>query len=123
MWGWRFLRWVAEQCNRHDKRNTVHAMDWLCTGPAPARASHIAGVTKTCDRDSRFYALCLHGLAMPALNMDAQLDAASTSDADERELLEAADFDSYWDRVMARSHFDSHRRHPPNASSDHGDDM
>jgi hypothetical protein len=83
---------------------------------------HVAGVTETCDCDCRFYTLCRHGLAMPALNMDAQLDAASTSDADERELLEAADFDSYWDRVMA-SHFDSHQRHPPNASSDHGDDM
>jgi hypothetical protein len=52
--------------------------------------------------------------------MDAQLDAASTSDAEERELLEAANFDLYWDRVMARSHVDPH---PPNALSDHGDDM
>ena len=43
------------------------------------------------------------------LNMDAQLDAASTSDADEREDLEAANFDYYWNRV--------------NASPDHGDDM
>jgi hypothetical protein len=47
------------------------------------------------------------------LNMDAQLDAASTSDADERELLEAANFDLYWDRVNAKV----------NASPDHGDDM
>jgi hypothetical protein len=51
------------------------------------------------------------------LNMDVQLDAASTSDADERELLEATNSDLYWDRVI-----DLHR-HPPNASSDHGDDM
>jgi hypothetical protein len=56
------------------------------------------------------------------LDMDTQLDAASTSDAGERELLEAANFDLYWDRVMARSHFDTHHD-PPNALPDHGDDM
>jgi hypothetical protein len=50
--------------------------------------------------------------------MDPQLDAASTSDADERELLEAANFDLYWHGVIARSHVDP----PPNVS-DPGDDM
>lgn len=37
------------------------------------------------------------------LIMDGQLDVASTSDADERELLEAANFDMYWDHVIASS--------------------
>lgn len=49
--------------------------------------------------------------------MDEQLDVASTSDAGERELLEATNFDLYWDRVVDL------RRHPPNASTGHGDDM
>ncbi|KAH9991108.1 Mus7/MMS22 family-domain-containing protein [Russula vinacea] len=81
-------------------------------------AYHVAGVTETCACDSRFYALC-RCLAMPwpprslypqsTLNMDAQLDAASTSDADERDLLEAANFDLYWDRVITRSHSNSQR--------------
>ncbi|KAI0000834.1 Mus7/MMS22 family-domain-containing protein [Russula compacta] len=52
--------------------------------------------------------------------MDVPLDAASTSDVDEREFLEAANSDLYWDRVVARGHLDSH---PPNALSDQGDDM
>src|SRR6266851_9916017 len=43
--------------------------------------------------------------SLSALPMDAPLDEASTSDADERELLEAAHSDSYWDRVVSRSHF------------------
>ena len=34
--------------------------------------------------------------------MDAPLDEVSTSDADERELLEAAHSDLYWDRVVSR---------------------
>jgi hypothetical protein len=54
--------------------------------------------------------------------MDGQLDVASTSDADERELLEAANFDLYWDHVIARSQVDPHR-HPPNALPDQDDDM
>ena len=59
-----------------------------------------------------------------ALMMDGQLDVASTSDADERELLEAANFDLYWDHVIARSQVDSHRHPPPpNALPDQDDDM
>jgi hypothetical protein len=53
--------------------------------------------------------------------MDAQLDVASTSDDDERELLKATNSDLYWDYVMASNH-DPHR-HPPNALSDQDDDM
>lgn len=52
------------------------------------------------------------------LNMDAQLDAASTSDADERELLEAANSDLYWDRVITRSHFEAHHDSPSAFSDD-----
>lgn len=64
-----------------------------------------------------------HGHYPPsALIMDGQLDVASTSDTDERELLEAANFDLYWDHVMARSQVDPHR-HPPNALTDQDDDM
>ena len=97
--------------------------------PGPGKPSRVAGVTETCDCDSRFYALCRHDLAsaMPwtsrthypesTLNMDEQLDVVSTSDAGERELLEATNSDLYWDRVVDL------RRHPPNASTDHGDDM
>ncbi len=54
--------------------------------------------------------------------MDRQLDVASTSDADERELLEAANFDLYWDHIIARNHLDPHR-HTANTLSDRGDDM
>ena len=60
--------------------------------------------------------------SLPALPMDAPLDEASTSDADERELLEAAHPDSYWDRVVSRSHFKLKLR-PPSTLSDQGDDM
>ncbi|SRR5260370_936727 len=56
-----------------------------------------------------------------ALIMDAQLDVASTSDDDERELLEATNSNLYWDHVIASNH-DPHR-HPPNALSDQDDDM
>ncbi|KAI0286182.1 hypothetical protein BC826DRAFT_100257 [Russula brevipes] len=55
--------------------------------------------------------------------MDALLDVASTSDADERELLEAANSDLYWDRVTAKRY--PHVKldfHPPNAMSGQGDD-
>jgi hypothetical protein len=63
-----------------------------------------------------------HGHYPPsALIMDG-FDVASTSDTDERELLEAANFDLYWDHVMARSQVDPHR-HPPNALTDQDDDM
>ncbi|KAI9509129.1 Mus7/MMS22 family-domain-containing protein [Russula earlei] len=53
------------------------------------------------------------------MNVDVPLDAASTSDADERELLEAASSDLYWDRVIARGHLHSH---PPNPMSHQGND-
>jgi hypothetical protein len=64
---------------------------------------------------------CMHSRHYPpsALIMDGELDVASTSDADERELLEAANFDLYWDHVMARSQVDPHH-HPPNALPDTG---
>lgn len=52
--------------------------------------------------------------------MDTPLDAASTSDVDEREILEAENPNVYWDRVVARSHLDLH---PRNALSDQDDDM
>jgi hypothetical protein len=59
--------------------------------------------------------------------MDAPLDAASTSDADEREVLESANFDLYWDGVVAKSQaksrFNLAHHRPPNALSDPGDDM
>lgn len=55
-------------------------------------------------------------------SMNGQLDVASTSDADERELLEAENFDLYWDHVIARSRVDPYR-HPPNALPDQDDDM
>jgi hypothetical protein len=57
--------------------------------------------------------------------MDALLDVASTSDADERELLEAANSDLYWDRVTAKRHGYPHVKldfHPLNAMSGQGDD-
>ena len=104
----------------------VPATSWPASVVCTCLAFHVAGVTETCACDSRFYALC-RCLAMPwpprslypqsTLNMDAQLDAASTSDVDERELLEAANFDLYWDRVITRSHFEAHND-PPNAFSD-----
>lgn len=92
--------------------------------------SRVAGVTGSCDCDSRVYVRvnfsgpqCTRGHYPPsALIMDGQLDVASTSDADERELLEAANFDLYWDHVIARSQVDPHR-HPPNALPDQDDDM
>ena len=52
--------------------------------------------------------------------MDGQLDVASTSDADERELLKAANFDLYWDHVTARSQVDPHS---PKALTDQDDNM
>jgi len=54
--------------------------------------------------------------------MDGQLDVASTSDADERELIEAANCDLYWDHVIARSQVDPHR-HPQNALPHQDNDM
>jgi hypothetical protein len=89
--------------------------------------SRVTVVTTTCDCDSRVYVStwpqCTHGhYPLSALIMDGQPDVASTSDADERELLEAANFDLYWDHVIARSQVDLHR-HPPNALPDQGDDM
>jgi hypothetical protein len=53
--------------------------------------------------------------------MDGQLDVASTSDADERELLKAANSDLYWRHVIA-SQVDPHL-HPPNTLPDQDDDM
>ncbi|KAH9956970.1 Mus7/MMS22 family-domain-containing protein [Russula dissimulans] len=52
--------------------------------------------------------------------MDVPLEVASTSDADERELLEAANPSLYWDRVVATSHLDSHL---PDPLLDQSDDM
>jgi hypothetical protein len=54
--------------------------------------------------------------------MDAPLDEALTSDADERENFGAAHSDSYWDRVVSRSHFKL-KLHLPGTLSDQGDDM
>ena len=53
--------------------------------------------------------------------MDAPLDEASTSDADERELLDAVHSDLYWGRVVSRRPLKSVI--PPNALTDQGDDM
>jgi len=53
--------------------------------------------------------------------MDAPLDEASTSDADERELLDAAHSDLYWGRVVPRRPLKLVP--PPNALTDQGDDM
>ena len=53
--------------------------------------------------------------------MDAPLDEASTSDADERELLEAAHSGLYWDRVVSRRPLKLLL--PTNALTDQGDDM
>jgi len=44
--------------------------------------------------------------------MDVPSEVASTSDADERELLEAANSALYWDRVVPTSHLDSHLPNP-----------
>ena len=52
--------------------------------------------------------------------MDAPLDQASTSDADEREILEAAHSDLYWDRVVSTTHLNLR---PSSALSDQVDDM
>jgi hypothetical protein len=54
--------------------------------------------------------------------MDASLDEASTSDADEREILEAARSNLYWDRVVSTRPLNLR---PPNVLpvSDQGDDM
>ena len=53
--------------------------------------------------------------------MDALPDEVSTSDADERELLEAAHSDLYWDRVVSRRPLKLLL--PTNSLTDHGDDM
>jgi hypothetical protein len=53
--------------------------------------------------------------------MDALHDQASTSDADEREVIEAAHSDLYWDRVVPRRPFKLFL--PTNALTDQGDDM
>jgi hypothetical protein len=67
-------------------------------------------------------AACTLGHYPPsALIMNGQLDIASTSDADERELLEAANLDMYWDHVITRSQVDLH--HHPKALPDQDDDM
>jgi hypothetical protein len=92
-----------------------------------AMSKEVAGVTESCDCDGRVYASawlqCTYGHYPPsALMMDGQLDVASTSDADERELLEAANSDLYWDHVIARSQVDPHR-HLPSALPDQDDDM
>jgi len=52
--------------------------------------------------------------------MDASLDEASTSDADEREILQAAHSDMYWGRVVSTKHLNLR---PSNVLSDQGDDM
>jgi hypothetical protein len=91
---------------------------------------HVASVTESCDCDCRFHAFALRHVSeslnwpqrSPYLPMDAPLDEASTSDANERELLEAAHSDSYWDRVVSRSHFKL-KLLPPSTLSDQGDDM
>jgi hypothetical protein len=53
--------------------------------------------------------------------MDAPPDEASTSDTDERELLEAAHSVSYWDRVVSRRPLNLLL--PTNSLTDVGDDM
>lgn len=68
----------------------------------------VAGVTESCDCDSRVkLRVSSSSRSLPTipstLIMDGQIDVASTSDADERELLEAANFDMYWDHVIASS--------------------
>ena len=86
------------------------------------------GVTESCDCDGRVFVPRLACAGHPshsapsALIMDGQLDVASTSDSDERELLEAANFTLYWDHVIARTQADPHR-HPPNALAKQDDDM
>ena len=107
-------------------------MSWRMScnqGDSCYSCNRVAGVTESYDCDSRVYVsiwpqctYCNGHYPPSALMMDGQLDVASTSDADERELLEAANFDLYWDHVIARSQVDSHR-HPPNALPDQDDDM
>jgi len=53
--------------------------------------------------------------------MDTLLDEASTSDADERELLDAAHSDLYWGRVVSRRPLKLPL--PTNALTDQGGDM
>jgi len=53
--------------------------------------------------------------------MDAPPDEALTSDADEREILEATHSDLYWDRVVSRRPLKLLL--PTNSMTDHGDDM
>ena len=55
------------------------------------------------------------------LHMDAPPDEALTSDADEREILEATHSDLYWDRVVSRRPLKLLL--PTNSMTDHGDDM
>ena len=78
--------------------------------------------------DIRFHAARLESLRLPRgsylqsiLHMDALLDEASTSDADERELLDAAHSDLYWGRVVSRRPLKLPL--PTNALADQGDDM
>ena len=55
------------------------------------------------------------------LHMDAPHDEASTSDADEREVIEAAHSDLYWDRVVPSPPLKLSL--PTNTLTDQGDDM
>jgi hypothetical protein len=78
---------------------------------------HVTSFTRLRLRPTaKFQALTL----LSILHMDAPLDEASTSDAEEREILEAAHSGLYWDRVVSTRHLDLH---PHNAFSVQGDDM
>ena len=92
-----------------------------CHVPRVSQNHVIVTIAFTCQLGSQ----CAHSHCPPsALIMDGQLDVASTSDADERELLESANFDLYWDHVIARRQVDPHRHSPTrNALPDQDDDM
>ena len=84
---------------------------------------HVTSVTETTRFNARDWEAYhergpyLHSI----LHMDAPHDEASTSDADEREVIEAAHSDLYWDRVASRRPLKLFL--PPNALTDQGDDM
>ena len=89
-----------------------------------SRAIHVTSVTESTFALTRATGKHYHERGpylQSILHMDAPHDEASTSDADEREVIEAAHSDLYWDRVAPRRPLKLFL--PTNALTDQGDDM
>ena len=85
--------------------------------------NHVIGVTSPASLDDlppKTHSEASSPHILSILHMDAPFDEASTSDADEREILESAHSGLYWDRIVSTRHLNLH---PHNAFSDQGDDM